>query len=214
MRELFAGELAALGRELAGMCELATTAMRQATQALLEADLALAEQVLAADARLDAERQRCEEHAQRLLALQAPVAGDLRQILAAVYCADKIERMGDLAAHIADVARRNHPRPAYPDDTGAAIEGMGLAGCDIATRLGELITAPTGTGFAALDRADTTVDALHSQLMERVTSTSWRHGVPAAVNLALLTRYYERFADQAVAAARRLDFAATGQPPT
>lgn len=213
MREQFERELAALGRELAGMCEAATTALRQATEALLSTDLALAEQVISGDARLDAARERCEEHAQRLIALQAPMARDLRRILAAVYCADKIERMGDLAAHIADIARRNYPAAAFPAEVGDALEDLGALVGDMAAQLGDLIMAPTGTGFAALDRADSAVDALHTRLMHQVTSNDWTHGVPAAIDVALLTRFYERFADQAVSAARRVDFAATGQLP-
>ncbi|MGH3951888.1 MAG: PhoU domain-containing protein [Pseudonocardiaceae bacterium] len=213
MREFFHGELATLGRELAEMCAAATTAMRQATEALLWMDLALAEQVMSADARLDAARDRCEEHAYRMLALQAPVAGDLRSILAAIYCADKIERMGDLAAHIAEVAHRNHPDPAFPAEMGGVFAELGRLDEDIAIQLEETITAPTGTGFAALDRADADIDILHDQLLEQATDDGWPHGIRTAINVALLARFYERFADQAVSTARRMDFAATGVLP-
>ncbi|MEV5540119.1 PhoU domain-containing protein [Saccharopolyspora shandongensis] len=113
MREAFHGELAQLGTEFGGMCELAAEAMRQATQALLDVDLQLAEHVVAVDDRMNRALNVCDTHSHRLLALQQPVATDLRTVLAAVYCI-KLERMGDLAAHIADTARRNHPRPVVP----------------------------------------------------------------------------------------------------
>jgi phosphate transport system protein len=99
--------------------------MRQASRALLTADLQLAERVLAGDAELDRARRECEDHAQALLALQAPVAGDLRTILAAVYCAEKIERMGDLAAHIADTARFTHPEHAVPAEVESVFTELG-----------------------------------------------------------------------------------------
>jgi phosphate transport system protein len=112
MREQFHGQLEHLGTQLAAMCGMATDAMRWATQALLDADLPTAEQVLTQDEALDRARDQCQQDVQALLALQSPVAGDLRTVLAAVYCAEKIERMGDLASHVAAVVRQTHPRPA------------------------------------------------------------------------------------------------------
>src|SRR3977135_2231324 len=100
MRETFHGELARLGEQLACMCRRAAESIRLAGRAFLDADVELAQRGLDADAELDRERDRCEEHAHALLALQAPVARDLRAVLTAVYCAGKIERMGDLAAHV------------------------------------------------------------------------------------------------------------------
>lgn len=213
MREAFHRELIALEDELAGMCELATTAMRQATQALLTADGVLAEQVMSADARLDGARNRCEEHAYELLALQAPVAGDLRGVLAAVCCADKLERMGDLAAHVADVARRSEPEPVVPDHLGGLFAELGRCTVDMADRLGELLAGESGSGAAELDQADELVDAMHTVLLDVVTTSSWQHGVGTAVDLALVGRFYERFADHVVSVARRRDFAATGAFP-
>jgi phosphate transport system protein len=210
VREAFHAELTSLEAELADMCELATTAMRQATQALLTADRVLAEHVLAADARLDQARDRCEEHAQQLLARQAPVAADLRGVLAAVYCADRLERMGDLAAHVADVACRHHPEPVVPEDLGGLLAELGRCAVDMAIQLSELLAEPRETGAGRLDRADEVMDVMHDVLLEAITASTWPHGITTAVDLALLGRYYERFADQAVSVARRHDFVATG----
>ncbi|MGH3519306.1 MAG: phosphate signaling complex protein PhoU [Haloechinothrix sp.] len=213
MREAFHGALIALGEELAGMCESATTAMRRATQALLTADHELAEEVLSADDRLDAARDRCERHAYNLIALQAPVARDLRVILAAIYCADKVERMGDLAAHVADIARRNHPEPAVPAELSELFARLGARCVAMSEQLTKLTTGVNRTGFTELDQADAEVDSVHSRVLDLVTDESWPHGIRAARDLALLARFYERFADQAVSVARRLDFAATGILP-
>ncbi|SEP53315.1 phosphate signaling complex PhoU family protein [Amycolatopsis saalfeldensis] len=213
MREAFHGELAQLGEQLDAMCGLAAEAMRRATQALLDTDLALAERVVADDDELDRHRGACEDHAQKLLALQAPVAGDLRTILAALYCAEIIERMGDLAAHIAATVRFNHPEPAIPPSLRDLFATLGQRAGDMAIHLRGLISGFSPDGFAEMDRLDDAVDALHAEVMATVTGTDWSDGVRTATNVALLARFYERFADQAVSAARRLDFATTGTLP-
>lgn len=214
MREAFHGDLTRLGEQLADMCEMAAEAMRQATRALLTADLQIAEQVLTGDAELDQARAKCEEHAQTLLALQAPVAGDLRTILAAVYCAEKVERMGDLAAHVADTARFSHPEHAVPPEFEAMFGEMGGVAAGMAERVGELIEGEAGNAFAELDETDQAVDALHARILAAITEGNWQYGIQSASSLALLARFYERFADQAVSVAKRLEFAETGQIPT
>ncbi|MDT7797139.1 MAG: phosphate transport system protein [Actinomycetota bacterium] len=214
MRESFHGDLARLGEQLGAMCGLAAEAMRRANRALLTADLRLAEEVLTADDQLDRAREACEEQAQSLLALQAPVAGDLRTILAAVYCAEKIERMGDLAAHIADAARFTHPDHAVPAELEGVFTELGEIGAGMADRVGELILGDAEGGHAELDETDHAVDALHARALAAITKDDWAHGVQSASNLALLARFHERFADQAVSVAKRLEFAETGRTST
>jgi len=210
MRDAFQTDLDALREQLAEMGTLAARAMRDATRAVLTSDGELAGRVMAADAELDAARDRCDETVQRLLALQAPVAGDLRLVLTAVLCADKIERMGDLAAHVADTARIRHPACAVPAELTTAFTELGVIVTGMADRLVELIGRPGNGGFAELDDTDQAVDARHAAVMAAVTDPDWRHGIPCATSLALLARYYERFADQAVSVAKRLDFVVTG----
>jgi phosphate transport system protein len=193
---------------------MAAESMRQASRALLTADLPLAERVLSGDVELDRARRECEDHAQSLLALQAPVAGDLRAILAAVYCAEKVERMGDLAAHIADTARFAHPDQAVPLEFEGIFIELGEIAAGMADRVGELIAGEAVGGFAELDETDQAVDALHAQVLTLITGEGWRHGVRAGTSLALVARFYERFADQAVSVAKRLEFAETGHTPT
>lgn len=214
MRETFHGELARLREQLVAMCALAAGGMRQASRALLTADLDVAERVITGDAALDQARSACEDHAQSLLALQAPVASDLRIVLAAVYSADKIERMGDLAAHVADTARFSHPDHTVPADLEDTFAELGRIGAGMADRLGELIHQPRVDGFAELNQTDQSVDALHANVLATITAPGWPHGVRTATNVALLARFHERFADQAVSVAKRLDFAVTGEIPT
>ncbi|MFD2470553.1 phosphate signaling complex PhoU family protein [Amycolatopsis silviterrae] len=213
MREGFQDDLKQLDGRLAAMAEAAAEAMRRATRALLAMDLPLAEQVLSGDADLDDQRAACEDEAYSLLALQSPVAGDLRAVLAAVYCAEKLERMGDLAAHVAGTARRGHPEPTVPADLEPVFAELGEVTSAMADRVADLVHGEARGGYAELSRADERVDALHAQVMATVTSPEWTHDQRIAVALTLLTRFYERFADQAVSVAKRLEFAATGDLP-
>lgn len=213
MRETFHAELDELRDLLGEMCTKAATAMRRATGALLAADLVVAEQVLSADAELDELRDRCEERAQQMLALQAPKASDLRLVLSVVYCADKIERMGDLAEHIASTTRRVHPGHVVPEELRPTFAELGTITANMADALVSHISAPQAGSFAELHEVDNKVDALHAAVLGEVTSGSWPHDVPSATCLALVTRFYERFADQAVSVAKRVEFVSTGKMP-
>ena len=213
MRETFHGELEELRKSLGDMCTLAATAMRQATEALLSADLVTAERVLSDDAKLDKRRDECEERAQQMLALQAPKASDLRLVLSAVYCADRIERMGDLAEHVASAARRVHPAHVVPPELRDTFAELGKITSAMADALVAQITAPRAGSFAALDETDHQVDDLHARVLGAITCESWPHDIPTATSLALVARFYERFADQAVSVAKRVEFVSTGVTP-
>lgn len=213
MRETFHGELEELRESLGAMCMLAATAMRQATEALLSADLVTAEQVLSADAELDQRRDECEERARQMLALQAPKASDLRLVLSAVYCADRIERMGDLAEHIASATRRVHPAHVVPPEMRDTFAELGEISSAMAEALVAHITTPRAGSFADLNEIDHQVDDLHAAVLGTITCESWPHGVPTATSLALVARFYERFADQAVSVAKRVEFVSTGVTP-
>jgi phosphate transport system protein len=214
MRDTFHSELSELREQLAAMCELAAEAMRRSGEALRTGDRELAAEVVAGDEVLDKARDRCDEHAQSLLALQAPVASDLRTVLAAVYCADKIERMGDLAAHIADAVRRHETGRPVPDELMETFAELGSVTAGMATRLVTLVRTPSADGFTELHRIDHTVDELHASVLATITGPGWQHGVRCGTGLALLARFYERYGDQAVSVAKRVAFAATGQTPS
>lgn len=213
MRETFHNDLIELRATLGEMCALAATAMRDATESMLTADVTTAERVLAADATLDEMRDRCEEQAQQMLALQAPVASDLRVVLASIYCAEKIERMGDLAEHVASTTCRTHPEPVVPDELRPAFTELGAVCAEMADRLVEHIGKPRAGAFAELDEIDHRVDDLHAGVLREITSKEWPHGHRSATGLALVARFYERFADQAVSVAKRVEFVSTGETP-
>lgn len=213
MREIFHGQLAQLGVELSTMCGLVRAAMEQATRALLDTELALAEQVIIGDAEIDHLGVRCEEQACALLALQAPVAGDLRTVVMAIRACERIARMGGLARHIAEIARLRHPNLAVPAELTEQFADMGTLAIAACRDLEHLIAAPTGTHTPAKERADDQIDRLHREVLEKISHADPPYPIQIGVDVALLARYFERFADQVVAVTRQLDFVVTGEIP-
>jgi len=213
MREAYHVELAELANELAGMCSMVGDAMDLATRALLEADLGLAEQVIGDDTKVDEARSSCEEHAYALLALQAPVATDLRTVLAAIHAAESLERMGDLALHVAKAARRRHPQHVLPDKVVPYFSEMGRIAVALARQAEQVILSKDVEQARALEDADDEMDDLHRHLFTVLMDREWPHGVAAAVDVTLLGRFYERFADHAVSVAKRVVFVVTGRMP-
>jgi phosphate transport system protein len=213
MREVYHGQLSQLAEQLGSMCRMVAEAMALATKALLDANLGLAEQIISEDAKVDEARANCEEQAFSLLALQAPVATDLRSVLAAVHVADDLERMGDLALHVAKATRRRHPQTVLPELVRDDFAKMGRVAVALAMRAERVILEQDVEEARALEHADDEMDELHRHLFTVLMGPEWPHGVATAVDLTLLGRFYERFADHAVSVARRTIFIVTGTMP-
>ena len=148
MRTEFHAELDRLTAELGEMCATAAILIDSATVALVHADLPSAERVAAELAHLDMLDARARDRAFSLLALQAPVARDLRTVVSAIQIAADADRMGGLSANIAKIARRHHPESAVPDPAGEYFVQMGR----IATELAEGVQIAVMTGD--IERAD------------------------------------------------------------
>ncbi|EFL11709.1 phosphate transport system regulatory protein PhoU [Streptomyces sp. AA4] len=206
-------ELDQLAENLAAMSVQVADAMERATKALLEVDLGLAEQVISDDAKVDDARAECEEQAYALLALQAPVATDLRTVLAAIHAAESLERMGDLALHVAKAARRRHPDPVLPDAVKPYFAEMGRAAVKLARQVEAIIKTKDVSAAKDLEAEDDQVDDLHRHLFTVLMDREWPHGVASAVDVTLLGRFYERYADHAVSVAKRMIFVVTGRMP-
>ena len=213
MREAYHDRLGDLATQLADMCALVATAMERATTALLKADLTLAEQVIGDDLAIDTARTEYEEEAYTLLALQAPVATDLRTVLAVIHAAESLERMGDLALHVAKTARRRHPNPVLPEEVRPYFEQMGQVAVALARKTEEVIRSQDVELARQVETDDDEMDHLHRELFTVLMDKSWPHGVAAAVDVTLLGRFYERFADHAVSVAKRTVFVVTGRMP-
>ncbi|MQY21769.1 phosphate signaling complex PhoU family protein [Nocardia macrotermitis] len=193
------------------ICLQDRTAIADATQALVTADIELAEAAIDSAARVDTMTQQAEQESIRLLTLQAPVASELRQVVTAIQLIGNLQRMGALAGHVAVSARRRHPDFVVADPVRPLITRMGAAAVAIATSAAEVLESGNPDSAAALDAQDDAMDRLHEELLGLVLNPDWGYGVTAAVDLTLLGRYYERFADNAVEVGRRTIFLATGE---
>jgi phosphate transport system protein len=200
-------ELSAL---LSQMCTTVAGALQRATIALLEGRERLAQQVVTGDAAVDALRMEVEEVATDALLFHAPVAGDLRAVVSAIRSAGDIERMGDLALHVAQVAERGRD---LPGEVREAFAEMSRLAVDLALKAAEVARTHNVLLAVELDADDDAMDELHERMFGILMHPSWPHGVPLAVNITLLARYYERFADHAVAVAQQTVYAVTGQEP-
>ena len=213
MRTAYHEQLDALTNQLAEMCRMAGIAMERATQALLQADLALAEQVIGDHENIIAASARAEETAFVLLALQAPVAGDLRAIVGSIQIVADVERMGALALHVAKIARRRHPRHALPEEVNGYFAEMGRIAVDLGNSAREVLISRDPEQARLIREEDDAMDDLHRHLFSVMMDREWKHGVAAAVDVTLLGRFYERFADHAVEISRRVIFQVTGRLP-
>jgi len=214
MREAYQTQLDGLLEELAVMCTSVGRAMRKATDALLNADLALAEEVISEDLRVDDLRNEAEERSFALLALQAPVATDLRVVVSTIHAAGDLERMGDLALHVARASRRRHPASVLPDEIKPYFAEMGKVGCELAHKAARVILAPDVALAQEVESDDDAMDDLHRHMFTVMMGREWPHGVATAVDVTLLARFYERYGDHAVSVARRMVYVITGQMPT
>jgi phosphate transport system protein len=211
MRDSFHKDLNNISVQLVEMTRLAGSAMTRATAALLEADLDLAESVIAADKQIDALRRELDEHSVDLLARQQPVATDLRMVVTAMRMSSDLERMGDLARHVAEVARLRYPDCAIRPVMRSTVLQMGQVAERIVAKAGSVIAGKDVEAALALERDDDEMDRLHRDVFNMLTDGKWKYGTEAAVDATLVGRYYERFADHAVSVARRLVYLVTGE---
>lgn len=212
MRTVFHAQLSAIDDELVDMTMRVGSAMNRATQSLLAADLALAESVIAADSDLDELAARIEEEALALVAQQQPVAQDLRALLAALRISGSLERMGDLAVHVAKAARMRYPIPAVPMELRGVVVDRGAVAQRMVEDTGVAIAHRDVVTARQLRAMDREMDRLHREMFSIVLAPAWPYGVEAAIDVTLISRYYERFADHAVTIGKRVIHVVTGEP--
>ena len=213
MRDAFHEDLDSISDQLVEMTRLAGSAMNRATTALLDADIHLAESVIAADEQIDGLRKELDDRSIDLLARQQPVATDLRMVVTSMRMSADLERMGDLARHVAKVARLRYPQSAIPAEARATVLQMGQVAERIVAKAGSVIAGKDVEDAKTLERDDDAMDELHRELFSHLIDGSWQHGTEAAVDMTLVGRYYERFADHAVSVAHRVIYLVTGAYP-
>lgn len=211
MRNSYHDDLNDVVDDLVRMADLVRTSVSTGTRALLEADIRSAEQVISEDESIDETHNDIESRCFSLLARQAPTASDLRTVVSALRMVTAMERMGDLAAHVAKIARMRFPERAVPDDLQPNFERMAKLADQMIAKAGDTLRTRDVAVAAELATIDEEMDELRRDQFRILLDDDWAHGVEAAVDVALLGRYYERIADHAVSLGRRVAFVVTGE---
>lgn len=197
---------------LGQMCTEAARTLRDASAGLLDGRLRLAEKIVAGNG-MGELRAAVEQVATDALLFHAPVAGDLRTAVSAIRSSADLERMGVLARHVAEAALRRRSRCAVPEQVRPAFAEMGRLGVEMALKTAEVVRTRNVLLAVELDADDEAMDALHARMFGVLMDRSWPHDIASAVDVTLLARYYERFADHAVLVADETVTAVTGRRP-
>jgi phosphate transport system protein len=215
MRELFQQELHEVQDRLVEIAELVVDAITDAVEAFNKSDVTLAESVIVRDNKIDDAVVALDELAIAIMARQAPVAKDLRIVVSALRISASLERMGDMAEHLAQLARYRFPEKVVPKAIRPIFKEMGSLDIELAKMLVVLLKTEDVAVAEKIRDEDDKVDALHLSVFETVLSDSWSQGTETTVDATLASRYLERFADHAVSIAKKMMYLATGEwnPP-
>jgi phosphate transport system protein len=213
IRSAFQDELDNVSQSLVDLTNMVSDSIVKSSKALLTADLKLAEEVIATDAKIDDYQHDLDTRIIDIIARQQPVASDLRALITALRMSADLERMGDLSHHIAKVARLRHPNNAIPNDLVLAFTEMGYVAEKLATKVATVITTRDTDMALQVEKDDDEMDDLHKKVISGIINNGPGITIESAIDLTLLGRYYERFADHAVAVARRVYFLVKGEFP-
>jgi len=213
IRSAFQDELDGVSQSLVDLTNMVSESIVKSSKALLSADLKLAEEVIATDAKIDDYQHDLDTRIIDIIARQQPVASDLRALITALRMSADLERMGDLSHHIAKVARLRHPNNAIPNDLVLAFTEMGYVAEKLSTKVATVITTRDTDMALQVEKDDDEMDDLHRKVISGIISNGSAITIESAIDLTLLGRYYERFADHAVAVARRVYFLVKGEFP-
>lgn len=210
MREVFQTELAEVQQRLVDISTLVTDSIEMATRAFNESDISLAENVIENDRRIDALAVELDELAIDILARQQPVARDLRVVVSALRISASLERMGDMAEHIAQLSRYRFPDKVVPKSLRGTFVEMGRLDVAIARRLTTLLATQDPKIADEIRNEDDKVDELHLSVFDKVLGEKWKGEAADTVDATLASRYHERFADHAVSIAKKVQYLLTG----
>lgn len=211
MRKVFQAELSQVSEELVQISSLVGQAIVRARESLFGPDLELAQEVISADARIDFLQNDLDERAIDILALQGPVASDLRVIVGSLRMSASLERMGDLARHIAQLARLRFPHLVIPERMQATFEEMAELDIQISSDLTQLLQERDLDLVTSIASANNRIDQLHSGVFKTVADKDWTESPATTVDVTLASRYFERFGDHGVSVARKVSYLVTGQ---
>jgi len=210
MRDVFQQELAEVQERLVEIATLVATSIEKATTAFNESNVSLAETVIEDDDKIDELAAALDELAITILARQQPVARDLRIVVSALRISASLERMGDMAEHIAQLARYRFPDKVVPKSLRSTFAELGSLDVAIAQKLVELLKTEDVRLAEEIRNDDDRIDALHLSVFDKVLGETWKGGAVDTVDATLASRYHERFADHAVSIAKKVQYLATG----
>lgn len=210
MRELFQAELQELQGGLVEIAEMVEQSMERATRAFNTSDAELADAVITTDANIDARVLALDEHAIQILARQQPVARDLRVVVSSLRISASLERMGDMASHIAQLTRYRFPDRVIPKKLRENFVRMGEIDVQIAGLLVAMLRNQDTKLAEKIRELDDVMDELHLAVFETVLGDNWKGEATQTVDATLASRYHERFADHAVSIAKKVQYLATG----
>jgi phosphate transport system protein len=211
IRSVFQDELDGVSQSLVDLTDMVALSISKATESILNCDLKLAEEVIASDDTIDDFQHALDARIIDIIARQQPVASDLRALVTALRMSADLERMGDMSHHVAKITRLRHPDAAIPAELIASFKQMGEAAEKIARKTGSVIASRDTEVALQVEKDDDEMDKLHRQLIGTLVDPNWKHGVESAIDLTLLGRYYERYADHAVSVSRRVYYLVTGK---
>ncbi len=211
MRDIFHEELESITADHLKMTTLVRDAIESATKALLNTDLQLAEKVITDDLEIDRIQHALDERTINIIARQQPVASDLRRLVSSLRISADLERMGDLANHIAKLARMRYPNKAVPAELVDLISEMGSAASRIVEKMAVVLEFHDTNRALEIDSDDDEMDILQRRLIGTLLSAQWNNSVESAVDMAFASRYFERFSDHAVSIAQRVYYTETGE---
>ena len=210
MREVFQAELREVQDRLVEIATLVSVSIENATRAFNESNVSLAETVIADDEKIDVAALELDELAIQILARQQPVARDLRIVVSALRTSASLERMGDMAEHIAQLARYRFPDKVVPKSLRSTFAQLGELDVEIAKKLVELLKTEDVKLAEEIRNDDDKIDALHLSVFDKVLGETWKGAAVDTVDATLASRYHERFADHAVSIAKKVQYLATG----
>ena len=211
MRDVFHEELESITADHLKMTALVRDAIDSATKALLNGDLQLAEKVIADDLAVDTIQHNLDERTINIMARQQPVASDLRQLVSSLRISADLERMGDLAHHIAKLARMRYPNKAVPTELIEVVTEMGSAAYRIVEKMAVVLEFRDTNRALEIDKDDDEMDILQRRLISTILGPEWSNSVESAVDMAFASRSFERFSDHAVSIAQRVYYTETGE---
>lgn len=213
MRVIFNEEMKAVADDLDRMAQNVRKAIQSAGDALLKSDVEAAQSVIDGDIEIDALEASVVDQCVKLLAKQNPVATDLRIVVSTMRLATTFERMGDLAKHVAESARRAYPGSPLPEEAKPTFQAMQEFLDEAADRLVSLLADRDARTAERVINDDDKLDALHHKTFELALDENVELSRQQIIDIVLLGRFMERLGDHAVSAARRVVFIVSGFDP-